>query len=224
MAGDAEFPDLSAVPLFPLPNVVLFPKAVLPLHIFEERFRKMTADALAGDKRVAMALLRPGWEKSYYGRPAIEPIVCVGQIVSHEKLPDGKYNFLLQGQLRAKIIREHGDRIYRIAELEPLLDTNGDEMELMDDRGRLTGFFSQEAFESLPIVTQLQQLIASPLPTSDVADVLAFNLIDDIALKQSLLAETNVKRRVSRIVSALEALCPMLQAVARRRSRTQSMN
>src|SRR3954466_5571076 len=100
-------PDLSAVPLFPLPSVVLFPRAVLPLHIFEDRYRAMTADALEGDRLIAMALLRPGWEKSYYGRPAIEPVVCVGRIVSHEKLADGKYNFLLQGLVRAVVVREH---------------------------------------------------------------------------------------------------------------------
>src|SRR5947209_4114241 len=86
-----------AVPLFPLPNVVLFPRAVLPLHIFEERYRAMMADALAGDRQVAMALLKPGWEKNYYARPAIEPVVCLGRILSHERLPDGCYNFLLQG-------------------------------------------------------------------------------------------------------------------------------
>src|SRR5436189_3401156 len=86
----------AAVPLFPLPNVVLFPRAVLPLHIFEERYKVMTADALAGRRRVAMALLKPGWEKNYYGRPAIDPVVCVGEILTHEQFPDGKYNFLLQ--------------------------------------------------------------------------------------------------------------------------------
>src|SRR5438874_4107111 len=86
-----------AVPLFPLPNVVLFPRAILPLHIFEQRYKVMSAEALAGDKQIAMALLKPGWEKNYYGRPAIEPVVCVGTIISHERLPDGKYNFLLQG-------------------------------------------------------------------------------------------------------------------------------
>src|SRR5438034_6247945 len=91
-----ELPD--SVPLFPLPNVVLFPRAVLPLHIFEERYKAMTADALAGNGQIAMAVLLPGWEKSYYARPAIEPVVCVGAIISHEKLADGKYNFLLQGQ------------------------------------------------------------------------------------------------------------------------------
>src|SRR5215208_8153614 len=80
--------DLSAVPLFPLPNVVLFPRAVLPLHIFEERYKAMTSHALEGDRQIAMALLQPGWEKHYYSRPAIEPVVCVGTILSHEKLPD----------------------------------------------------------------------------------------------------------------------------------------
>src|SRR5436309_2332195 len=98
--------DLSAVPLFPLPSVVLFPRAVLPLHIFEDRYRAMTSDVLDGDRLIAMALLRPGWEKSYYAKPAVEPVVCVGRILSHEKLPDGKYNFLLEGLLRARISQE----------------------------------------------------------------------------------------------------------------------
>src|SRR4051794_8131775 len=93
-----EHVQTDSVPLFPLPNVVLFPRAVLPLHIFEERYKKMTADVLrTPGRQLAMALLRPGWEKSYYGAPAIEPVVCVGTILSHEKRSDGKYNFLLQG-------------------------------------------------------------------------------------------------------------------------------
>src|SRR5437660_12571644 len=103
----------AVVPLFPLPNTVLFPHAVLPLHIVEERYKKMTIDALAGDRQIAMALLRPGWEKDYYGRAAIEPTVCVGTIVSHESLADGEYNFLLQGRTRARVIREVVDQPYR---------------------------------------------------------------------------------------------------------------
>src|SRR4051794_34377802 len=96
--------SLSALPLFPVPNVGLLPRAILPLHVFEERYKQMTADVLGDDdQRIAMALLRPGWEQNYYGKPAIEPVVCVGLILSHEKLPDGKYNFLLQGQTRARI-------------------------------------------------------------------------------------------------------------------------
>ena len=117
-------PGLELVPLFPLPNVVLFPRAVLPLHVFEERYKAMTADALRGGRRVAMALLRPGWEKDYYSMPAIDPIVCVGQILAHEKLADGKYNFLLQGLYRARVTRERKtEKQYRIADVEPLRES-----------------------------------------------------------------------------------------------------
>src|SRR5438034_7329547 len=149
-----ENASLAEVPLFPLPNVVLFPRAVLPLHICEERYKEMTADALNGDRRIAMALLRPGWERSYYGRPQIEPVVCVGKILSHEKLPDGKYNFLLQGELRAGIAGEHGERAYRLARLEPLCQTDLIEIDLVDERLRLAGIFAEEMFTSLPGLRQ----------------------------------------------------------------------
>src|SRR3954465_12651185 len=121
--------DFSAVPLFPLPNVVLFPGAILPLHIFEERYKAMTADALRGPKRIAMALMRPGWEKNYHGRPAIEPVVCVGEIISHEKLEDGRYNFLLRGYRRARVVREYGDEPYRVGWLETVRDSGGMEID-----------------------------------------------------------------------------------------------
>jgi len=225
-----SFGDLSAVPLFPLPNVVLFPRAVLPLHIFEERYKQMTADAIVGagdtgqSARIAMALFRPGWEKSYYGRPAIEPVVCVGRILNHEKLPDGKYNFLLQGELRARVLREDTALPYRVAALEPLVETDVLEIDLAEERRRMTCLFDSEVFEKLPAVQQYRQLLASALTTIEVADLLAFNLLDDVATKQLLLAETDVRRRVGRIISLVEDLCPMLQALARRQSRTQSMN
>ena len=67
---------------------------------------------------VLMALLKPGWEKQYYDRPALEPVVCVGKILTHEKLPDGKYNFLLQGIARAKVVAEDRSRVYRVGRLE----------------------------------------------------------------------------------------------------------
>jgi len=63
--------------LFPLPNLVLFPQVMQPLHIFEPRYRQMTADALAGDRFLALALLKPGWEPSYSGNPDIYPIACL---------------------------------------------------------------------------------------------------------------------------------------------------
>src|SRR3954471_15458332 len=139
MNGPQEAPDapnLCSVPLFPLPNVVLLPRAVLPLHVFEERYKAMTADALRGDRQIAMALLKPGWERDYYSRPAIEPVVCIGTILTHERLPDGKYNFLLQGHTRARVVREINGNDYRLATLEPVVETEAMEIDLEADRRR----------------------------------------------------------------------------------------
>ena len=203
---------LRAVPLFPLPGVVLFPRAVLPLHIFEDRYRAMTADAIVGDKLVAMALLKPGWEKSYYGCPAIEPVVCVGKILSHEKLPDGKYNFLLQGVLRATIVREQqrDDVPYRTAELAPLEETPALEIELEDERRRLMELFMSSPLGGVGAGRQFRQIVKTPLPTSVVADLAAFTFLEDVVLKQSLLADADVRKRTARIVSALQQMVATL--------------
>jgi Lon protease-like protein len=205
----------SAVPLFPLPNVVLFPKAVLPLHVFEERYKRMIADVLRTHRQVAMALLRPGWEKNYYARPAIDPVVCVGTILSHERLADGRYNFLLQGQTRARVVREVGDGPYRQAELEALTESDDSEVDLADGRRRLVELFDRDAYAALPGGGQIRRLLATGIATGVVADLLAFNVLadDQVALKQSLLAETSVRSRVARTVEAVAALRPAWQNV-----------
>jgi len=200
-------PERAQVALFPLPNVVLFPGAVLPLHIFEPRYRRMTADALAGDSRIAMALLCAGWEKNYYSRPRIEPVVCIGQIVAHEKLADGNYNLLVQGRLRARVDDEfvvEGPTPYRIGELEPLIETETMEIDLSSERQRLMELFSDRPPEDV-LGVQIARLLAGPVATAQVADLIAFNFLDDAAVKQSLLAETDVQRRVARLVEAMQS-------------------
>src|ERR1700675_4355766 len=103
------------LPLFPLPNVVLFPNVFLPLHIFEPRYRQMVADALAGDRMIGMALLRPGWEREYGGRPAVYGVGCSGVITHVEQLADGRYNIVLRGLERFRIVGEDHERDYRRA-------------------------------------------------------------------------------------------------------------
>lgn len=201
--------DLSAVPLFPLPNVVLFPRAVLPLHIFEERYKDMTADALAGPRQIAMALLCPGWEKNYHLRPQIAPVVCVGRILVHERnAADGTYNLLLQGHTRARIVREQTDKAYRTAHLEPLEEHNLDEIELLEYRHRMISVFDGGSLLATVIGRQFRQLLTTPLSTAEIADLIAFNFLEDAQLKHSLLCECDVKRRVGQIVSAFESQLP----------------
>jgi len=202
--------SLDEVPLFPLPNVGMLPRAILPLHIFEDWYRQMTGDVLKGDKRLAMALLRPGWEKDYYRRPPIEPVVCVGRIVSHEKLPDGKYNFLLQGTTRARVVRElpdkTGERLYRVAKLEALEETPALEIDLEYERKRMGKVFTTGGLAGLSLAKHFREMAAGPMGTSDLADVAAFTFLEDVELKQRLLGETDVRRRVETVAAALEAM------------------
>ena len=111
------------VRLFPLPNLVLFPHVLQPLHIFEPRYRQMTADALADDRLVALALLRPGWQNDYEGRPPLYPVACLGKIVADQALDDGRYNLLLRGLSRVRIDHEvPTGKLYRSAGVELLAD------------------------------------------------------------------------------------------------------
>jgi Lon protease-like protein len=208
------------VPLFPLPNVVLFPRAVLPLHIFEDRYKTMTAHALSGQRQIAMALLKPGWEKDYQCKPGIDPVVCVGKILTSEKLADGKYNFLLQGESRARVISEIGGQQmcglpYRVAELEIFHNDPVPEIDLANKRQQLMAMASAGELASTPFGQQFKKILCSPLSTSDAADLIAFTFLDDVQLKQSLLAETDVVRRISRLISALDMAMPMLEAQCR---------
>src|SRR6185436_11269495 len=108
------------IPIFPLPNVVLFPNVFLPLHIFEPRYRQMVDEALKGDRIIGMVLLRPGWQSDYEGRPPVYPIGCSGVITHAERLPDGRYNIVLRGVERFRIVQEDVTLNYRRALVEPL--------------------------------------------------------------------------------------------------------
>src|SRR4030042_1353174 len=131
------------VSLFPLPNVVLFPGAPLPLHVFEPRYRRMVADALASHRTIGMVLLKPGYEEGYHGRPPIYPLGCSGAIVEEERLEDGRYNILLLGQSRFRVLEEYGGEAYRLAAVEELPDATGDAASLDDLRERLLASLSR---------------------------------------------------------------------------------
>jgi uncharacterized protein len=106
------------VPLFPLPNAVLFPGVPLPLHIFEPRYREMVRDAeRSEDKLIGMVLLRGEWRKEYYGSPQIYPVGCAGRMVSVDPLPDGRYNILLHGVREFTIVSERRAHSYREGEI-----------------------------------------------------------------------------------------------------------
>jgi Lon protease-like protein len=105
----------SFIPIFPLPNVVLFPDVPLPLHIFEPRYRVMVRDALAGSSLIGMVLLRGDWRADYYDAPDVYRVGCAGRVVEATPLPDGKFNIVLAGLREFEIVSEQRERVYRQA-------------------------------------------------------------------------------------------------------------
>ena len=120
------------IPIFPLPNAVLFPNVFMPLHIFEPRYREMVSDALAGDRIIGMVLLRAGFERDYEGRPAIFPIGCAGVVTHTEPLPDGRFNIVLKGLEKFRVTGEDSSKPYRLATIDSLPELLPDA-----DRGEL---------------------------------------------------------------------------------------
>jgi uncharacterized protein len=112
----SQLPNI--IPLFPLPNFVLFPGLTVPLHIFEPRYRAMVSDASRGDGIIGMTMLRGDWEQDYEGYPDIYAVGCAGRITTLARLPDGRYNLMLEGIDEFKVRREMRDHAYRTAEIE----------------------------------------------------------------------------------------------------------
>ncbi len=114
------------IPLFPLPNTVLFPNVFLPLHIFEPRYRSMVVDALEGDRLIGLVLLKPGYEMEYEGRPAVYDIGCAGVITHTERLEDGCFNIVLRGLEKFKVTEEDEGKPYRIGRVQHLAESLDD--------------------------------------------------------------------------------------------------
>ena len=110
------------LPIFPLPDVTFFPSTLLPLHVFEARYRAMVMDVLARDRRLAVVKLQPGFDQaSYLGKPAVHPVAGAGEIVSWERLATGRYNILVKGEWRIRIDSERpSDTLYRIVTAQKL--------------------------------------------------------------------------------------------------------
>lgn len=196
--------------VFPLPSAVLLPHSVLPLHIFEPRYRELVRDALAGDQVMALAQLAPGWEPGYAGRPALQPLMCAGLIVWHEVLENGRYNILLQGVCRARLVSElPAERLYRQVRVELLPDFpyEGPEEEqlrqaVFELAGRVPPSFSEGL---LPAVARASG--------GTLADVVAAAIIPEPERRQELLAELDVRKRLTAVTGEVGELMARLQPV-----------
>ena len=201
------------VRLFPLPNLVLFPHVMQPLHIFEPRYRSLMEDALATDRLIAMAVLEPGWENDYEGRPRLCATACLGRITTYHRLDDGTFNLLLLGLRRVKVLRELGPdvlfpgKLYREAEVELCEDLYP--ADAKPDCRKMQKELRAAFTRLLPLIPdaheQIDQLLASDIPLGVLTDVISFMLKIEVRQKESLLREQNVYRRAEMLLEHLQS-------------------
>ncbi len=190
------------LPLFPLPNVVLFPNVFLPLHIFEPRYREMVADAIAGDRMIGMVLLRPGWEGKYEKMPPVFAIGCSGLITHVEALADGRYNIVLRGLERVRILEEDQSRSYRRASVEALPDVplqTDDKAVIRRYRERLEAMLTRAGESKVG-----DPKIPAAMGDEDLINALAQYLDLEPVEKQALLERHSLRSRAESLVELLE--------------------
>jgi Lon protease-like protein len=189
------------IPIFPLPNAVLFPNVCLPLHIFESRYRAMVKDALASDRIIGMVLLQPGFEANYEGRPRVYPVGCAGVITHSEPLPDGRFNIVLRGLEKFRLVGEDIGRPYRLAHIEALPDaaTDSDCAAIKRHRQRLEALLAAMAEHR-----RAETRLPSTVPDQDLVNALAQYAAFEPIERQALLECDGVLSRCLALIELLE--------------------
>ena len=189
------------IPIFPLPNVVLFPNVFLPLHIFEPRYRAMVNDALAGDRIIGMALLQPGYEVDYEGRPPVFAVGCAGVITHSETLPDGRSNIVLRGLEKFRIEEEDQSKPYRLAKVAVLPEDvpQADRTALRQKRQRLEAVLAAAIERS-----GSEPRFPPAVPDEDLVNALAQYIELDPIERQALLERDGVLARCHGLIELLE--------------------
>ncbi len=202
------------LPLFPLGGFVLFPRTHAPLHIFEPRYRRMIADVLAGDRRLALAHLRPGYEKDYHGTPRIFRIVTVARVLMDEAVEDGRYNILVEGIERGEVLEEIQERPYRVGRVIPVIDdmAGGTHEVVSREAAALARVAESIGARIAPKARGLQNMLNTHLHPGIIADVAAHLLVADPYDRQGILEEADVLRRIRLVAVQLQRLHERINA------------
>ena len=196
-----------SLPIFPLPDLTFFPRTMLPLHIFEARYRAMITDCLARDQRLAVVGLKPGYEAAYEDKPPVYEVAGAGRIVRWERLPSGRYNLLLRGDCRVRIERElPADTLYRMVAATPLEETGADgpAVEALASRVRVR---CQQILTAVGRSgVELRKSLDALSDPAALCDQVASSLLPAAAVRQVLLEELHVERRLERLAVALDDL------------------
>jgi len=197
----SQLPDI--LPIFPLPNVVLTPNSSLPLFIFEERYKQMVQDCLAGDRYLSVALLRKGWEQES-GAPRPYPVAGFGRIVHASRLPNDCMDIVIQGMGRIRMLDFHDDYAYLRATVEivrpmyPPGQSLAAPAETM--KQRFLDLLDLKRITAPELRTSLR-LLASPI---DLVFFIMARLPLDPYARQEILQTTAVSEQITRIIDILD--------------------
>ena len=194
---------LERLPMFPLPGVVLFPHALLPLHIFEERYRKMARDLLASHRHLALALLEKPTGDATTERPAVRPVMGVGEVVMAHELTDGRFNLVVRGRARVELQEEHDtDEPYRLIVAKVRADRPVVKPEEVADADQSLRALVGQLADSIPDGGELlRQVVASQATPAELVDVLAAALVVDVQKRQRLLETRDLVKRIERVTA-----------------------
>jgi len=189
----------TVIPIFPLPNAVLFPSVFMPLHIFEDRYRRMVEDVVQGDRLIGMVLLRPGWRIDYEGRPSVYPVGCAGLMTHVEPLPDGRYNIVLRGLQKFRVLDEDDTRPYRLGRVEMIEESGPDDPGLVRlARTRLESLLATDGHDAT------EGRVPSAMPDEELVNALAQYMELEPIEKQALLECDGLLARCRALVQLME--------------------
>jgi len=206
--------ELAALPVFPLPRVVLLPGAQLPLHLFEPRYRDMMRDCVErGPMAFAVAMFEPGWESDYEGCPAIRPIAGAGRITDFRQRNDGRWDLMLVGVGRVRLTELPEDgRSYRRASAEPIEDRVSHPKVVQRMRPQVLATAASVASVVREEHPEFELGLGEGLSAGELADRLADRLVPDAEMRQHLLETADVKVRLHMVHDAMVELLAQLRA------------
>jgi Lon protease-like protein len=207
------------VALFPL-DLVLLPQQPMALHIFEPRYRQMVDNELDGAGQIAICTLDHDRPLDAHGRPAVRPVVCIGQIVTHERLADGRFHIVLHGLCRARIVEELTPEVgtlYRRARAEPFGDDGAETFSVNEAMERLRIWvddaLDQGPLARLRIAEQVLEYVRNDaIPTPVLLDVVGFTLLTARETRYRMLAEADAETRTRLLGRELARLSETIRA------------
>lgn len=197
--------------LFPLPNAVFYPGTTLPLHIFEPRYRAMIAEALETQMPICIVRMLEPRQYNAKGMQRFHEIGCVGYIKHHQLLPDGRYNVILEGVSRVKVLEElESEKLYRVGRAQLIPDLIEDRVEVDRQMTMLRGCVVGLQRDFGRLSDALARVMNNHIEAGHIADAIASIIVPEPDARQSLLEERRPVVRLSRVIERLSEL--MLRA------------